>query len=350
MTNVQSPLATALGTTDAALAAARDAHQKNADAAANATAQMQYEGDAAGLLKQALDALNGKALNLASTQNSFDSALANSNKHIAANGKTIDRATTSLAGNSAAAVANRGELIRQVKAAEDVATAYRDNGKSTDETRAKMVKMRDQILRNADAHGLDRKAVEKFIDQIYKIPKKIPPTKLEVQTKLAMDGIAAFQRAINALHGKSVTASVHYAYTGTLPNGGHSTAGGSTFADGGVIGSFAGGGKIPGYAGGTIVGPGTGKSDSILAAIAGTQQMIRVSNGEFVSTAASQARNRAALEAGNRGATLTADGGGRMVAIDAASIAAIAAAVSRVQVRSVVTAGQFDAAMGARMR
>jgi hypothetical protein len=117
-----------------------------------------------------------------------------------------------------------------------------------------------------------------------------------------------------------------------------------------VIGSFAGGGKIPGYAGGTIVGPGTGKSDSILAAIAGTQQMIRVSNGEFVSTAASQARNRAALEAGNRGATLTADGDGRMVAIDAASIAAIAAAVSRVQVRSVVTAGQFDAAMGARMR
>jgi hypothetical protein len=247
-------------------------------------------------------------------------------------------------------VANRGELIRQVKAAEDVATAYRDNGKSTDETRAKMVKMRDQILRNADAHGLDKKAVAAFIDQIYKIPKRIPPTKLEVQTKQAMDGIAAFQRAINSLHGKSVTASVHYAYTGKLPNGGHSTAGGSTFADGGVIGSFAGGGKIPGYAGGTIVGPGTGKSDSILAAIAGTQQMIRVSNGEFVSTAASQARNRAALEAGNRGATLTADGGGRMVAIDAASIAAIAAAVSRVQVRSVVTAGQFDAAMGARMR
>jgi hypothetical protein len=349
--SVQSPLAQALGTTDSALNAARDAHRSTAKAAADATAQMQYENDAAGLLKQALDKLNGKALAVATTQNSFDSALANSNKHIAANGKTIDRATTSLAGNSAAAVANRSELIRQVQAADDVATAYRDSGKSTDETRAKMVKMRDQIIKNADAHGLDNAAVVKFVDAIYKIPKDIPPTRLEVQTKQAMSGIAAFQKAINALHGKTVTASVHYAYTGRLPGvgqstGGFSTRGGSTFAEGGVVG-YARGGTIPGYASGTIVGPGTGTSDSILAKIGQTQEMIRVSNGEFISTAASQRRNRAALEAGNKGETLTVAGsGGGTVTLDDVSLAKLAAILSRTPVKATVSAGQFDRAMG----
>ena len=308
-----SSTAGALGTTDAALQAALTAQENHTKAAQAATLQMQVEGDAAGLLKQQLDKLNGKAIGAAQAQNTFDSALANSNKHIAANGKTIDRATTSLAGNSAAAVANRGELIRQVTAAEDVATAMRDNGASTDETRKKMISMRDQIIANAKAHGLDATKVQEFVDKLYKIPKKIPPTKVEVQTAAAMASIAAFQKAINALHGKTVT--THYAYTGTLPNGGRSTAGGSTFAEGGVIGGFAKGGKIPGYAGGTIVGPGTGTSDSILAAIAGTREMIRVSNGEFISTAASQRRNRAALEAGNKGAELTVagQGGGRQV-------------------------------------
>ena len=290
--------------------AALTAQHQHTQAAQAATLQMQVEGDAAGLLKQQLDLLNGKAIGAAQAQNAFDSALANSNTHIAANGKTIDRATTSLSGNSAAAVANRGELLRQITAAEGVATAMRDNGASTDETRKKMISMKDQIVANATAHGLDKDAVKAFVDQLYKIPAKIPPTKLEVETKKAMDGIAAFQRAIDSLHGKSVTNTVHYAYTGTLPNGGRSTAGGLTFAEGGVIGSFAKGGSIPGYANGTIVGPGSGTSDSILAAIAGTQQMIRVSNGEFISTAASQQRNRAALEAGNKGATLSVAGGG----------------------------------------
>ncbi len=49
--------------------------------------------------------------------------------------------------------------------------------------------------------------------------------------------------------------------------------------------------------GGKLVGPGTGTSDSMLA---------RVSNGEYVSTAASTSRNEAALAAGNRGARLMA--------------------------------------------
>lgn len=57
------------------------------------------------------------------------------------------------------------------------------------------------------------------------------------------------------------------------------------FADGGQIPGFAGGG-LPGFAGGTtggqIKGPGTGRSDSILAILGGAGGAIRVSNGEFI--------------------------------------------------------------------
>lgn len=351
LSGAQSATAAALGTTDQALNAAREAQGKHTQAAKDATLQMQVEGDAAGLLKQQLDKLNGKAISVASSQNAFDSALANSNKHIAANGKTIDRATTSLAGNSAAAVANRGELIRQVTAAEGVATAMRDNGASQDETRAKMIKMKDEIKANAKAHGLNATEVQKFIDKIYQIPKKVAPTKLEVQTAGAFKEIAAFQKAIDALHGKTVTAKVRYAYSGKLPNGGVSKQGGSTF-DAGAQGGLISNGIKRYDGGGLISGPGTGTSDSILAAISGTQEMIRVANGEFISTDASRRRNRAALEAGNKGATLAPVGAahGAPVELGAATIAAIAAQMRHVNLHPVVTAGSFDRAMGGQLR
>ncbi|HEY1177708.1 MAG TPA: hypothetical protein VGF17_16255, partial [Phytomonospora sp.] len=64
------------------------------------------------------------------------------------------------------------------------------------------------------------------------------------------------------------------------------------------------GGAVPGYALGTLIGPGTGTSDSIRAIVAETGKALNVSAGEFLSTDSSRKRNQAALEAGNRGATL----------------------------------------------
>ena len=333
---VTSSTATALGTTDTALQAALTAQKAHTQAAADATLQMQVEGDAAGLLKQQLDKLNGKAITAASAQNSFDSALANSNTHIAANGKTIDRATTSLAGNSAAAVANRGELIRQVTAAEGVATAMRDNGASQDETRAKMVKMRDEIIANAKQHGLNAGAVQKFIDKIYQIPKKVAPTKIEVETAAAMSGITAFQRAIDALHGKKISIHATYSYDGKLPNGGRSTAGGTTFADGGIMGK----GGVRAMADGDVLGRNamirTG-TKPILWNEAGPEAYIPLSPSK-------RPRSERILAETNRlmGNPL---GGGGVTELGASTIAAIAAAVSRVQLKTTVSTGRFDSAM-----
>lgn len=93
-----------------------------------ATAEMHLQNDGASLLKQALHLLNGKTLSAEQAQNQFDSSLANMGAHIDKTGKDVNRATTSIEGMSAAAVANRGELLSSVKAAADAAQAYRDMG------------------------------------------------------------------------------------------------------------------------------------------------------------------------------------------------------------------------------
>ena len=68
----------------------------------------------------------------------------------------------------------------------------------------------------------------------------------------------------------------------------------------GKVLGFADGGEIEGFAGGGLIrGPGTGRSDSIVAAGGGRRGTIRVSNGEFIVNAASTAKYRPLVEAIN---------------------------------------------------
>lgn len=311
LASIQSPLATGLGTTNQALTAARDRHKETAQAAKDATLQMQLEGNAAGLLKQSLDLLNGDAVNAATAQNLFETSLTTMGDHVTKTGKKVKFTTTSIKDMSTASVALRGQLLGQIANAKTTAEAYGQMKGSTEEGRKKLIELKQQIIDNAAAHGIDKKAVTSYVDEFLEIPKSVPPTKLQVETKTALDGIKAFQTAINKLHGKSVTASVRYVYTGRLPNGGRSLGGGQVM-DAGAKGGLIQNGIRRFQQGGLITGPGTGTSDSILARIRGTGEPIRVANGEFISTDASRRRNRDALEAGNRGATLVAtDGRGR---------------------------------------
>jgi len=65
----------------------------------------------------------------------------------------------------------------------------------TGKARANMKALRQQVIDNAVAHGVDRKAVTAYIDKLFKIPKTIPPTKLDADTKAANSKIAATQKA-----------------------------------------------------------------------------------------------------------------------------------------------------------
>jgi len=123
------------------------------------------------------------------------------------------------------------------------------------------------------------------------IPKKVPPTKLDVDTASAMAKLSAWQQYIDGLHGKTVTITTAYknAQRDTALGRAPGTAGG------GLIGRAGGGGLL--------VGPGTSTSDSITGVDASGTPIVRVSRDEFVVNAVAYAKNKALVNAINAGGT-----------------------------------------------
>jgi predicted ester cyclase len=183
---------------------AMDAQDKAKASTEQQTVAMQLQNDAAGLLKMTLDGLNGKAISAAQAQNSFDSALANMGDHINATGKKIHFTTTNIGDMSAASVALRGQLNTQVQGLQAVVEANGGLDESTGKAREQMETMRQQIIDNAVAHGVDKDAVTAYVDNLLTIPKTVPPTKLQIDKDKAEADIAAFQAHVDAIHGKTV--------------------------------------------------------------------------------------------------------------------------------------------------
>ncbi|MDP5226627.1 MULTISPECIES: hypothetical protein [Arthrobacter] len=333
----QRDLATALGTTTTALDAAQEAQAKTKQQTDLATAAMQYQNDAAGLLKQALDALNGDALSAAQAQNSLDSQLTNMGTHYNTTGKHIVFTTTSIHDMSAASVALRGQLNGQVQAAENVIVANAKISGTTDNMVSDYQELRKKILDNAEAHGIDRKAVESYIDEIYKIPKDVPKTKLAVDAAEALANLASFQAHLAAIQDRVVHIST---VTDGNPVGTGSSIGGR--ANGSLAGGEATGGLVPQHwaTGGTVMAPeyrATG--GGFPGSPRGTDTVPTwLTPSEFVvrQPAASAMRGRfpGVLEYINQHGALPQMGGGApgVATIDPNSIARLEAAIRAIQV------------------
>lgn len=277
--------AAALGISVDAIRAARDGQGSLTDQTAKATAEMYLQGDAAGLLKQALDNLNGKALSAAQAQNQFESQLLRLPDYIdEATGK-FDEAGASLDGMTESAVTNRGALQDAIVAAQNAAQAYRDQGASSDEARQKLIDSRQAIIDQAAANGMNRDAVSQYLDQLFRIPETVPKTKIEVDTATANAQMEAFLARV-----RSQVAWIQVKATMPDLNGSVSGNGRPGFASGGTIPGLAGGG-------GTVNGPGTAGSD--------TAGLYRLARGEeVISNIFGQAdRNRALLKQINAGYT-----------------------------------------------
>lgn len=171
----------------------------------NQTVAMQLQNNAAGILKGSLDALNGKALSAAQAQNAFDSSLANMGTHVDKVGKQITFTTTSIGDMSAASVALRGQLNGQVANLQSVVEANGGLSESTGKAKAEMETMRQQIIDNAVAHGVDKEAVTAYVDGLLKIPATIPPTKLDVDKAEAEKKIADYKAFLESAGGKRYT-------------------------------------------------------------------------------------------------------------------------------------------------
>jgi hypothetical protein len=246
--------AAALGITTQAY---RDAvaAQDNADQKTQKTTDdMRVQNDAAGLLKQAWDDLNGKTLSAAEAQNRFDSDLANMGTHVDKTGKQIQFTTNNIGDMSAASVALRGQLIGQVNDLEKVIETDGGLQNATEQSKAKYAEMRQKIIDNAVAHGVNRDAAEKYIDTLFKIPTAVT-TNVEAKTDAAEAAVLRLKAAIDAVHDKTVTITT--VNTGDGSNAPGTAGGGMVHANahGGWAGTgpayFASGGDVSRYARGT---------------------------------------------------------------------------------------------------
>jgi len=174
---------------------AQDKAKQSTDAQ---TLAMQLQGDAAGLLKQAFDALNGKSLSLEQAQTRSAGATNSVTQAFQQNGLAID-------GGTAAAVANQTAL--QNKAATDQATAEavaKATGK-TEEGTAAYAASKAQLEKTMAAQGLLTDDVQGYIDKLYDVNNFKPkPVTLDVNTADAQLKVAGFQRAVDSLTGKTV--------------------------------------------------------------------------------------------------------------------------------------------------
>lgn len=235
-------LASQYGMTVAQYQAATSAQQSAATQLAQTTANMVQQNDAAGLLKQAWDALNGKTMSAAQAQNAFDSSLVNMGDHVSATGKKIHFTTTSITDMSAASVSLRGQLLGQVNNLQGVIAANGGLQNSTAKSRAGYEALRQKIIDNAVAHGVDRDAVTKYINTLFQIPKSVK-TKLDGDTTAAEAKIAHVKWLLDSLHSKTVFVDVQ---TSESVNTGRGVAKGSgkvtAYAHGGMVNYLASGG------------------------------------------------------------------------------------------------------------
>jgi hypothetical protein len=161
-----------------------------------------------------------------------------------------------------------------------------------------MKSMRQQIIDNAVAHGVNKDAVTAYIDKLLAIPSSIPPTQLDIDTAAAAANIAAIKAQVASIAAQPIVLSFTANYSAAVSTALAAQRASITL-------------NLPGHAaGGLIAGLGSGTSDSILGVNANGVPITRVSTGEFVVNAAATARNRAQLEAINSGHQGAGSGGG----------------------------------------
>lgn len=184
----------------------------------------------------------------------YEAALDDANAALKENGRTANKSGTAINLHTEAGRANDKALRGIATSALQAATANFENGRSVKSVTGDVTKARAEFIdmavkmgmskeaagRLASQLGLTRGNVNQLSDAIGKTPTS-HNTKMSVETETARAELRAFQAAIDALRGRTVT--VRYVRTGVNPGGGRSTAGGSTFdAEGSIHEFFSGGG------------------------------------------------------------------------------------------------------------
>lgn len=296
-----------------------------AKAADAATKALDAQTTASKNLKLAEDLLNGVNESLETATDSFSIAVGNLANKTSLATDANGNMSRSLKQGTVAGATNRQMLVGLIDAAKTQAQATADQAAKHHSLSAALIIGNNRLKANEDAiraaakaAGLDKGETDNLINSLGILSKVHPNPKVDVNTAPAQAKTAAIQQQVNDFRQKHApelrvdpTDALHV--ISDINNGIANLHDKDIYIDvhqrvlGAPIPRATGGYGGPAYArhvAGMISGPGTGTSD--------TAGLYKLSNREFVSTAASVARNAAALEAGNRGASLVAlDGIGR---------------------------------------
>jgi len=162
--------------------------------------------------------------------------------HIDATGKKITFTTTSIGDMSAASVALRGQLNGQVTNLERVIEANGGLQNATAQSKQQYEAMRQQIIDNAVAHGVDKDAVTAYIDKLFQIPKAVN-TQLDADNSAAAQKIADIQFRLDMLQThKTIFIDVQQSTSNVDNTGTADGARPKMYAKGGMVNYLAGGG------------------------------------------------------------------------------------------------------------
>lgn len=223
-------------------------------------------------LKASLDQLSGKELSAREAAAQYGTAVLALNKTLKENGSAHGFATQK-------GIQNEQALDSLAQAAQQNAVAMRDNGASANDVAKFMAKARTQIIQAAEKMGYSRGEAVKLADKLIGVKNAVKSIPNQHNTKVTADTAQAQAQVnwlISWIQAKTASIIIH-------------TIGGR--AEGGPVG-FAAGGAV--QQPGKVRGPGTGTSDSILT---------RLSNGEYVMTAAATKQFEPLLAAMNAAAS-----------------------------------------------
>lgn len=244
-------------------------------------------------LRQAVQALNDVNRSALGGMIGFESAVDAAAKAARDNAGSLRMVNGQLDLNSPKSQAAASALNELAAKADEAAGAARENGSSWSTVNGIYERGRQKLIESATQMGLTTAQAKRLADQILKTPNKTAylkgdlddlkrkladaqqrlknapsskTTSIKAEIEDLKQKLADAQARINNVHGKTIILSVEGRANQTAKN----LAG---FASGGLV-RMASGGPVPRFpAGGPVRGPGTGTSDSILAA---------VSNGEYV--------------------------------------------------------------------
>lgn len=249
---------------------AKQAQKQTQNQLEQTTTAMQLQNDAAGLLRNALDILNGKTLGVAQAQ----TGLAGANNSLV---DSLKQNHDAVDGTSKAAVANQQAIQQSIQAAQQYAEAVGKSTGSSEQARQALIDSKTQMEDTLRSQGLLTDGVQAYIDKIFQIPD-VKNTTVDVDTDAAAAKIAALQKQLEALNSIAGSAQAKLnasgIATGTLL---HQAT--QNRANGGSIYGYAGGGS-PGLSG-TVFGPGSSTSDSVLARLSVGEEVTKASSANY---------------------------------------------------------------------